>query len=113
MGVILIRAIILALMTAAGYFYPPFHLCNIGGSGWSGSRYSPYLVGEQAAAGTISTPVDRVSWSSAGSSHRLAGWLYLSICLSGRRNLCFHFDFFSDRFSLHWLFAGDKKTGMV
>ncbi len=32
MGVILIRAIILVLMTAAGYFYPPFHLSRLTGA---------------------------------------------------------------------------------
>ncbi len=32
MGIILIRAIILVLMTAAGYFYPPFHLSKLTGA---------------------------------------------------------------------------------
>jgi len=32
MGIILIRAIILVLMTAAGYFYPPFHLSRLTGA---------------------------------------------------------------------------------
>jgi len=113
MGIIFIRAIILALITAAGYFYPPFNLSKPAGAA-AGLVLGILIIWTEARLRRLQF---RLLWTGTVGILLgvLTGWLVGSIYQSVFKTAgtAAFIRLFSSRFSLPRLFTRYKKAGVA